>query len=91
MKDIKLMMEKSTKVFDTIDFVPYLRQCKTLGEFRDALEKDYDNTPTTNNDFMEGYFFNVFNGYEIIDYLKERYGNKVSIYEGSYFTIDWED
>ena len=90
MVNMQEMMKKAEKVFDTIDFEPYLRLCKTLDEFRDALERAYDNTPITNNDFMEGCIWNVHNDYEIVDYLKKRYGNKVSFYEYPCFAVYWE-
>lgn len=62
-------------VLDTIDFLPYIEKYRgrDIWEMITELERKYNNTPLTNNIWLEGCLFNWLNESEVIDYLTERY------------------
>lgn len=74
---------------DQIDIEKYMKNCTTgkVRELIDAIERDYDNTEFTENDFLEGCIFNYCNEEEFIDYLEERFGKRFSTREWSYKTF----
>ena len=80
------MVRASWDIYDTIDFVPYFSICETLDELRMRLEEDYNNMPLTDNDVMKGQIFNVMSDTRLIQYLRNRYGDRFSVTE---FTGYW--
>lgn len=61
-----------------IDFLPYIEKFKghDIEEMISAIEDDYNGTPLTDNELLEGCIFNWLNTEELIDYLTERYGEE---------------
>ena len=83
-------MEIQFGYLDQIDIESYMRNCKSskVGDLISAIERDYDDTDFTNNDFLEGYIFNRCNEEEFIEYLEKRYGKRFSTTEYSYHTFN---
>ena len=54
---------------DQIDIEKYMKNCKSskVGDLISAIERDYDDTDFTNNDFLEGCIFNRCNEEEFIE------------------------
>ena len=77
---------------DQIDIEKYMKNCKSskVGDLISAIERDYDDTDFTNNNFLEGCIFNRCNEEEFIEYLEKRYGKRFSTTEHTYhiFNID---
>ena len=68
----------------------YMKNCKSskVGDLISAIERDYDDTEFTNNDFLEGCIFNRCNEEEFIEYLEKRYGKRFSTIEHTYHTFN---
>lgn len=81
--DYKTMMEKQYAYLDKIDMEKYLRNCSSddVSDLMSNIEKDYNNTELTNNDFLKGFIFNVCDEYEFIEYLRKRYGERFHSYD----------
>ena len=75
---------------DKIDIEKYMKNCKSskVGDLISAIERDYDDTEFTNNDFLEGFIFNRCNEEEFIEYLEKRYGKRFSTTEHTYHTFN---
>ena len=77
---------------DQIDIEKYMKNCKSskVGVLISAIERDYNDTEFTNNDFLEGCIFNRCNEEEFIEYLEKRYRKRFSTTEHTYhiFNID---
>ena len=85
------LVQKSWKIYDNIDFVPYFKECGTLSELRERLEADYDNTQLTNNEVMKGCIFNVMSDARLLQYLNKRYGDKFTAGEFTDYWINFKD
>ena len=74
---------------DKIDIEGYMNNCKTqkVSELISAIERDYDNTDFTNNDFLQGCIFNRCSEEEFIEYLGKRYGSRLRLTEHCYHTF----
>lgn len=59
---------------DKIDFKPYIKKYEDLDDLWYAVKNDYDNTPLSNNDFLQGCVFNRIGKFELSCYLLTRYG-----------------
>lgn len=78
-------------VLDTIDFLPYIEKYRgrDIWEMITELERKYNDTPLTNNIWLEGCLFNWLNESEVIDYLTERYSrDQFEWHEVSKYVID---
>ena len=84
--EYKIALEETKKIFDSIDFVYYIENSRTLDDLRNTLEKQFDFTPTTDNPYMQGSLFNVVSDSEFMDYIEERYKDKYRFQE--YTTYD---
>ena len=75
---------------DQIDIEKYMKNCKSskVGVLISAIERDYNDTEFTNNDFLEGCIFNCCNEEEFIEYLENRYGKRFSTTEHTYHTFN---
>ena len=73
-----------------IDIEKYIKNCKSskVEDLISAIERDYDDTEFTNNDFLEGCIFNRCNEEEFIEYLEKRYGKRFSTTEHIYHTFN---
>lgn len=85
--DWKEAFNKTIEIFDTIDFMPFLKQSDDLDFLREKMSDVYDDTELTNNDFMKGYLFNVVTDEELVTYLKERYKDDIIIYDYTCYKI----
>ena len=90
--DYKTMMERQYAYLDKIDMEKYLRNCSSdnIQILMNDIEKDYNNTELTNNDFLEGFIFNVCDEYEFIEYLRKRYGERFNSYDITYTMFSFE-
>ena len=84
--EYKMALEETKKIFDSIDFVYYIENSRTLDDLRNALEERFDFTEITNNPYMQGSLFNVVSDSEFMDYIEERYKGKYGFQE--YTTYD---
>lgn len=66
-------------VLNSIDIDKYLQNTNELSEVMRNIEQDYKEV--TYNEYMKGHFFNVMNESEFGDYLRNRYGDKIYVYE----------
>lgn len=85
-------MAKQFSYLDQIDIEKYMKNCTTgkIGELINAIERDYDNTDLTDNDFLQGCIFNYCNEEEFVEYLAERYGKRFSTTEHFYRTFSFK-
>ena len=74
---------------DQIDIEKYMNTCKSkkVGDLISAIERDYNDTEFTKNDFLQGCIFNMCNEEEFIEYLEKRYGRRFRTTEHSYHTF----
>ena len=79
---------KTIEIFDTIDFMPFLKQSDDLDFLRKKMSDVYDDTELTNNDFMKGFLFNVVTDERLVTYLKERYKDDIIIYDYTCYKIE---
>ena len=92
MTEYEQQMKEQFKYLDQIDIERYMKNCTTnkIGELISAIERDYDNTEFTDNDFLEGCIFNWCSEEEFIEYLEKRYGKRFSSREVSYNTFRFD-
>ena len=90
-KEYEEQMAEQFKYLDQIDIEKYMKNCTTkkVGELISAIERDYDNTEFTDNEFLQGCIFNWCNEEEFIEYLEKRYGSRFSSQEYSYHTFSF--
>ena len=90
-KEYEEQMAEQFKYLDQIDIERYMNNCSTkkVGELISAIERDYDNTDFTDNDFLQGCIFNWCNEEEFIEYLEKRYGGRFSSQEYYYHTFSF--
>ena len=79
------------RTLDAIDLIPYIKSSYSSEELMEKLRRKYNNSPLTNNNYMEGYLFNVINEVEFIEYLEKRYPDKFHTTEVISYIIDWND
>ena len=91
-EEAKEAKRKSLEVLDTIDFMPFLKLCdgSEIDILREKLSNKYKYTELTDNEFMHGYLFNVIGDNDLIKYLRERYGDDITIYEDTCYTIRYK-
>lgn len=77
------------EVLDKIDFLPYIKNAhnENILHLMFAVEKDYDNTELTNNEFLEGDTFNWISVDEFVSYLRERYPKNFDYYEVTEYRV----
>lgn len=77
------------EVLDKIEFLPYIKDAhnKNILRLMEAVEKDYDNTELTNNEFLEGDTFNWISVNEFLDYLYKRYPKNFDWYEVTEYRV----
>jgi hypothetical protein len=81
-------VEFSYNFYDAfIDFEPYFDKCDTLDDLKESLYEDYKNNPLTDNDFMRKNLFNCMSNYNLLKYLKKRYGDRFAYLEYSGYYI----
>ena len=87
--DYKKMMETQYSYLDKIDIEKYMKNCTSsrISDLIYAIERDYDDTELTDNDFLEGFIFNYCNEEEFVEYLTRRFGERIYISEVSYYTF----
>lgn len=63
---------------DKIDIEKYMKHCTTgkVDDLISAIERDYNFTDFTNNDFLEGFIFNNCSEEEFVEYLEHRFGKR---------------
>lgn len=84
--EYKIALKETKKIFDSIDFVYYIENSRTLDDLRNTLEEQFNFTPTTDNPYMQGFLLNVVSDSELMDYIEERYKGKYKFQE--YTTYD---
>lgn len=91
-EEAKEAKRKSLEVLDTIDFMPFLKLCdgSEIDILREKLSNKYNYTELTDNEFMHGYLFNVIGDNDLIKYLRERYGDDITIYEDTCYIIRYK-
>ncbi len=74
--------EINTKFLDDINFLPYFIHYndKTLGDIMSLIEEDYHDSIREMPSELEGYVFNYYTVDDFRDYLKNRYGDSITIY-----------
>jgi len=83
-------VNKTIAVLDTIDFIPFLKESDDLDFLRTRMSNVFDDTKLTNNEYMEGYLFNVITDEKLVDYLKERYKDDICIYDYTCYKIEYK-
>ena len=87
-QEYKIALEETKKIFDSIDFVYYLENSRTIDDLRSILEEKFDFTPTTDNPYMQGLLFNVVSDSEFMDYIEERYKGEYKFREYTTYNIE---
>lgn len=60
-------------ILDQINILPYINKYPILSDLMYQLGKDFNNTPITQNDLMEGYLLNCLDEYDMMLYIADRY------------------
>lgn len=87
--DYNKIMQIQYSYLDKIDIEKYMKNCTSsrVSELMYAIERDYDYTELTDNDFLEGFIFNNCSEEEFIEYISRRFGKRLYVHEVSYYTF----